>query len=299
MINSQDIEFFSVIADSPSLAAAARKLNVTPPSVTQRLQALERKMSVTLVDRNLRTTKLTQEGKKLAREGREILLALEALQNDLLSNQSMIEGKLNVLAPLGFGTTHIAPLIARFQHQYPNLVIDLTLTDKPSWSHPIKPDVMIYIGQLKDSSLRCIHLVENKRYLLASPDYLACAASLKTPEDLHQHSCIALKENDEDVTMWKFNLPSKQMISIRIEPKLSCNVGQVAKQWALDGYGIIQRSEWDVRKEIDRGLLVPVLTDYQLPKANIVALVSAEKSKRSRKLSLFLDYLSNHLPQRW
>ncbi|UTM60025.1 LysR family transcriptional regulator [Photobacterium sp. CCB-ST2H9] len=299
MINSQDIEFFQVVAGSPSLAAAARKLNVTPPSVSQRLQALERKLNVTLVDRNLRSTRLTSEGQRLAREGHSILLALEALQNDLLSNQSMIEGKLNVLAPLGFGSAYIAPLIAAFQQHYPNLVIELTLSDNPSWSHTLEPDVMIYIGQLRDSSLKCIHLANNRRFLLASPAYLASAPPLNTPEDLHKHACIALKENNEDVTMWKFNPQSRQSISIRIEPKLASNVGQVVKQWALAGHGVIQRSEWDVRKEIDADRLIPLLTDYALSPANIVALVSAEKSKRSRKLSLFLDYLKENLPRQW
>ncbi|WP_268989720.1 LysR family transcriptional regulator [Vibrio nigripulchritudo] len=244
MLTSQDLEFFDTIANSQSLAAAARTLNVTPPSISQRLQALEKKLNVKLVERSVRSTTLTEEGEKLAKRGRKLLVDIESLQNEILADKQVIEGELRVLSPLGFGIDYIAPLVTEFQERYPNIDIDLTLSDIPRWTDRQHPDVMVYIGELKNSSLKCIHLAENRRLLLASPHYLRNSAPLLCPQDLHKHQCIALRENDEDVTMWKFEAADNQPpTGVRIHPKLSSNVGQVIKDWAIDGRGIIQRSE--------------------------------------------------------
>jgi DNA-binding transcriptional LysR family regulator len=299
MLTSQDLEFFETIANSPSLAAAARSLNVTPPSISQRLQALEKKLNVKLVERSVRSTTLTEEGEKLASKGRKLLVDIESLQNEILADKHIIEGELRVLAPLGFGIDYVAPLITEFQERYPNIDIDLTLSDIPRWTDRQHPDVMVYIGELKSSSLKCIHLAENRRLLLASPSYLKKSPSLLCPQDLHNHQCIALRENDEDVTMWKFeatkNLP---LTGVRIHPRLSSNVGQVVKDWAVEGQGIIQRSEWHVTRELKSGELVSLLPEFPLPRADVVALVSDDRQQRPMKVNLFLDFLKARLVNR-
>jgi DNA-binding transcriptional LysR family regulator len=296
MVTSQDLEFFDAIARTRSLAAASRRLHVTPSSTSQRLQTLERKLNVKLVERGVRTTSLTPEGEKLALHGRKLLKEIEALHNEIVANKQVIEGDLRILAPLGFGVAFIAPLLAEFQTNYPQLNIDLKLSDVPKWSDAQDPHVMIYIGQLKDSSLKCITLGENRRLLLAAPSYLENAPPLETPQALKQHQCIALKENDEDVTNWKFtHRNTMEPITVKIDPKLSSNVGLVVKNWAIAGRGIIQRSEWDVTQELRRGELVPLLTDYLQPQADIVALVSDERSTRPLKLNLFLDFIKSKL----
>lgn len=296
MLTSQDIEFFINLATSSSLAATARKLNVTPPSISQRLHALEKKLGLKLVERSAKTIALTAAGEMLAEKGKLLLSDLAVLEDDILSNKLAISGQIKVLAPLGFGTQYIAPLIAEFQEIHPLTVIDLVLSDNPQWSDKQSPDVMIYIGQLKDSSLKRIFLAKNKRLLLASPEYLLSAPPINNPNDLIQHKCIALRENNEDVTLWKFNNHAlTQSLGVRITPVLSSNVGQVVKNWALDGRGIIQRSEWDVNKELGQGKLSILLPEYTLPSADIVALVSAARDKRPRKINYLIDFFKQHL----
>ena len=102
--------------------------------------------------------------------------------------------------------------------------------------------------------------------------------------------------NAEDVTMWKFNVPIiDKHESIRIIPKLSSNDGRVIKQWALEGHGIILRSEWDVAAEIKSGALVQLLIDYELPSANIVALLGTEQRARAGRTTKVLELLKSNI----
>jgi len=141
-------------------------------------------------------------------------------------------------------------------------------------------------------------LAPNKRFLCASPSYLRKYGEVCEPADLRHHHCIALRENAEDVTMWKFNEPivGKQQ-SIRISPKLASNDGRVIKQWALEGQGIILRSEWDVAAELKSGALVQLLSGYELPDANIVALLGTEQRARAGRTTKFLELLKNNIGQ--
>lgn len=299
MLNSLDIDFFLHLASSRSLADTARKLNVTPPSISQRLNLLEKKLAVKLVERGARSIALTPAGEILAHQGKDLMLDLGALANHLQENKYALSGKIRVLAPLGFGTQHIAPIVATFQKQHPLTEIDLMLSDNPQWSEQQRPDVMIYIGHLKDSSLKRIFLAKNKRLLLASPDYLLTASPLKTPQDLKFHQCIALRENNEDVTLWKFTHQlSGENVGVRISPMLSSNVGLVIKNWAIDAMGIIQRSEWDVTEELKTGKLVNVLPEYQLPSADIVALVSTNREKRPQKVTELIDFFKQKIQEK-
>lgn len=299
MLSSQDIEFFITVAGSRSLAAAARKLNVTPPSVSQRLQNIERKLGVKLIDRNARITSLTTEGEVLASKGQALLQDLEHLTQDLSEKKLAISGDLKLVSSLGFGEKHIGPLAAEFQQPYPSLRIELNLSDIPKWSAHNSPDIMFYIGHLQDSALKRIVLSKNRRLLLASPAYLESAPVLEQPKDLEQHRCIALRENDEDATMWRLtHTTTKCETSVRVVPVLSSNVSRVTKDWCIDGQGIIQRSEWDVQEELKIGKLVRVLADYQLQEADIVALLSSEQFHRSQKVTAFLEYVKQRLPER-
>lgn len=296
MINSDDLRFFQMIATHSSLAATARSLNVTPPTITQRLQNIEHKLKLKLVDRHARSITLTDEGILLAERAAIILGEMDDLHEYLYSQRNEVSGCLKVLAPLGFGREYIAPLIIKFQQQYMNMSVELELSDNPDWATKHSWDIIIYIGELRDSSLRLITLAENNRFLCASPSYISKYGQVNEPADLRRHHCIALRENDEDVTMWKFNsLNANKVESIRITPKIACNDGRVIKQWALDGYGIISRSEWDVAPELKDGSLVRLLSDYELPTANIVALLGTDQRSRSERTTKFLELLKKNI----
>ena len=298
MLTSEDLRFFYVISTQPSLTAAARKLNVTPPTVTQRLQAIESKVSVKLVQRQARGISLTEDGYLLQKKARFILAELDQIHTLMASKKNLISGTLKVLAPLGFGNDYIAPLVGEFHQQHPNLIVELELSDNPSWAESHKWDIIIYIGELRDSTLKLATLAPNQRFLCASPHYLKNHGPLKSPRELRDHICIALRENSEDVTLWRFtHNDSQEQESIRITPTFTSNEGSVGKNWAIAGHGIIMRSEWDVQPELNSGRLVQLLPDYSLPSADIVALLGTDSGARSARTAHFLQLLKARFAQ--
>ncbi|WP_312740308.1 LysR family transcriptional regulator [Cedecea neteri] len=297
MINSDDLAFFRTIATHSTLAAAARAMNVTPPSVTQRLRGLEQKLGVDLILRPSRQVSLTDEGSLLLSRAEKILTELAGLQSALDDRRQQVRGKLRVLAPLGFGNDYIAPLLGEYAAQHESLEVELTLSDDPHWATLHKWDLVVFIGELRDSSMYCIKLAPNQRFICASPDYLNRKGTPLTPEQLGEHDCIALRENSEDVTLWRFSGP-KGDCPQRISPKLSSNEGRVVKEWALAGRGIIMRSEWDVLPQIHSGELVRLLPDYTLPDADIVALSGTPQAERSPRAQKFIELLKARLAGR-
>jgi DNA-binding transcriptional LysR family regulator len=300
MLTSDDLRFFCVLAQQNSLAATARALNVSPPSVTQRLQAIEEKLRLTLLNRKGKNTSLTDEGILLFERAKLILAEFDDLESSLTIQKTGLVGRLSILAPFGFGNQFIAPLAAKFQEEHENLTVDLTLSDNPQqmsrdW------DILIHIGELRDSTLVKVVLAANQRYLCAAPTYIEKHGIPSSIADLRHHQCIALRENAEDVTLWKIQAPNEKKIeSIRINPKLASNDGRVVKQWALAGYGIMQRSEWDVAEELHDGSLVRVLPRHKLPSADVVALFGSKEGNRSARTKLFLAALKQVLsPNPW
>jgi len=296
MLDSRDLRFFVTIANQPSLAAAARVLNVTPPTVTQRLQLIESRLQLKLLERTSGKMRLTEEGEVLIQRANSILAELDDLETALYNNREQVRGRLRVLAPLGFGNEYIAPLLAEFRQLHPNLEIELRLSDQPRWLEGDSWDLMIYIGELRDSTLILHKLAPNRRIACASPDYLKKAGTPRQPDELKDHHCIALRENEEDVTLWRFqHRREKQQQAIRISPQLACNEGSVVKQWAKQGLGIIVRSEWDIAPQLESGELVSILEDYQLPDADIVALTSSDNRSQAARTQEFLRYLKEQL----
>ena len=268
MITTEDLKFIATIANHRTLADAARALNITPPSVTLRLQHIERKLSIQLIQRPSRVVSLTEEGQILLERGLSILRELDELQEQLDERKELVCGKLRVLAPLGFGNDYVAPLLGEYKRKHPQLDIELELSDNPIWSSHHKWDIIIYIGALNDSSLKMITLATNQRFICASPTYIQAMGCPETPQALVNHQCIALRENNEDVTLWQFtHVEDGKHEVIRINPALASNEGRVIKDWAMAGLGVIMRSEWDVQPQINNGELVRLLPNYSLPNA--------------------------------
>ena len=297
MVNSADLRVFHVVVEQKSMVAASRVLNVTPSSITQRIRQLENKMETKLINRGPKGIELTEEGELFHSQVEDIVSSIEHLEGLFTENKTEIKGTLKILAPLGFGNAHIADIVGNFNKIHPQLKIELELSDKPNWSECHKWDMIIYIGELRDSSLKLVKLASNKRFICASSKYLELNGIPQTPKQIREHDCIALKENSEDVTLWRF---SKNGIeeSIRITPKLSSNEGGVVKKWALSDLGLILRSEWDIKTELVQGRLVRLLPNYTLPDANIVALLRSDISTRQAKTREFLDYLKQEISER-
>jgi DNA-binding transcriptional LysR family regulator len=299
MISSEDLRFFDVLTKSASLAEAARKLDVTPPAVTQRLRALEARIGIRLIDRSGRKMTLTDEGALVASHGTIVAEAMEALSEALANRKKAVSGHLRVAAPHGFGRIHVAPVVDAFAKAHPGVTVSLELSDRPGAQLVESSDVIIHIGPPGPLNQVVTTLAPNRRILCASPDYLADAAPVQSPSDLMRHRCLVVRENDEDVTLWRFLHASREPETVRIRPTMCSNDGAVIRDWALEGQGVAIRSEWNVAADLAAGRLKRVLPSWEVPPADVVAMLGT-RFGRSARTTAFLAMLRQYLsPAPW
>ncbi|WP_293605653.1 LysR family transcriptional regulator [Polaromonas sp. UBA4122] len=284
-----DLRFFVALTESGSLAEAARRMDVTPSAVSQRLRQLETRLSLHLVHRSTRRFSLTDEGELFNAGAVGLLADLDDLTDTLRARSGEVAGTLHVCGPLGFGRHHLAAAIADFHTLHPRLIVSLSLSDVVPEADANRFDMIVHIGNLTDSSMVAYPIAPNARFVCAAPDYLARPPAPREPQELATHHCIVLRENQEDVTLWRFR-KSRNEVSVRVPAILSSNDGDVVRQWALRGKGVIMRSEWDVAENLAAGRLVRVLKDWRLPDADVVALVDRRHGMAAR-VKLFLSFL--------
>jgi DNA-binding transcriptional LysR family regulator len=299
MLNSDDLAFFNMLASSATLAECARRLDVTPPAVTQRLQALEARIGIRLIDRSGRTLSLTDEGALVAAHGSVVAEALDALADALASRKQQVRGHLRVAAPHGFGRLHVATVADAFAKAHPGVTISLDLSDHPGARLMESSDVIIHIGPPGPMNQVVTTLAPNRRILCASPDYLASAPPIRVPEDLARHRCLVVRENDEDVTLWRFQHASRAPSAVRIHPAMSSNDGVLVRDWALAGQGVAMRSEWNIAEDLASKRLKRVLPGWEPPPADVVAMLGT-RAGRSARTTAFVAMLREALsPPPW
>jgi DNA-binding transcriptional LysR family regulator len=301
MITLDDLRFIDALSRTGSLSAAARALNVTLPALSMRLKRLESQLGVRLVVRNSRSMRFTNEGENFVSEAQVLVKRIEALPRTLNIGNNDLIGPLKIVAPFGFGRTYIAPIVAQFSELHPAVLPELHLSDNP-WKANEGADVVINIGEMKDSSWVAHLLARNERWVCASPKYLSDRGTPSHPRELLKHSCLTVQENAEDVTLWHFRKkssapPRKRSESVRISPILKCNDGEVVRNWAVKGLGCVLRSEWDATPLIKQGRLQRILQGWEFQSANVMALVP-EKREISARVDRFVKFLKKQFARR-
>lgn len=288
-----DLGFFSTLAASGSLGAAARELGVTTPAVSKRLAHMEARLGVTLVTRTTRRMSLTPEGELYLECARRVLGELDTLAQALGQSRAVPQGPLRVNATLGFGRRHVAPVISRFVKRYPEVQVQLQLSVDPPPLTDDTFDVCIRFGAPPDARVVARRLAPNRRLLCASPAYLARRGTPKTPADLARHDCIGIRQGDEAYGVWTLQpgRSRRRPEPVKVRGTLTTNDGEIAVGWALDGHGIVMRAEWDVAHHIASGRLVQVLPAYRTPDADIHAVYPHRRQVASR-VRAFVDVLA-------
>ncbi|HDS1736351.1 MULTISPECIES: LysR substrate-binding domain-containing protein [Pseudomonas] len=303
MSPTSELAFFALLTRLGSLAATARELNLTPPAVSKRLNQLERRLGVRLLNRTTRSISLTAEGELYLVNAQRILGEIEEMERQVSSSRAEPKGLLRVNAPLGFGRTHVGPAISSFAKRYPEIEVQLQLSDRPINLPDDAIDVAIRFGELPDSRLIARKIAANRRRLCAAPAYLQAHGYPEKPKDLAQHNCIVLRQNDSAFGSWRLSR-GKLTESVKVGGSLSTNDGEVALNWALEGHGILMRAEWNLAGHLRSGRLVEVLSDYETPPADIYA-VYLERLNLSAKVSFFIEHLREFFrskadsPQAW
>eukprot|EP01034_Spumella_vulgaris_P023441 gene23441-29659_t len=221
---------------------------------------------------------------------RSILAEMADLEQQLGASRSTPSGLLRVNATLGFGRSHIGPLISRFVRQYPQVDAQLQLSVDPPALTDDAFDVCIRFGPPPDTRVIARKIASNQRLLCASPAYLQAHGEPKTPAELTRHNFISIRQGGEAYGVVKLTR-GKQGSSeaIKTRGNLTTNDGSIAVQWALDGHGLLLRAEWDIRQHLASGQLVQVLPQHHTPDADIYAVYPAQH-KSAARVRAFVDF---------
>lgn len=297
----EDIKVFITVARLMSFSRAAELLLVSPAYVSKRIKLLEENLGQTLLLRSARTISLTHEGRIVLKSGEQLLLELDNMHNALKACREEIRGELRVSCSTGFGSAYLNPFILALRANYPQLGIDLTLTDRSVDIISENIDLDIYIGGTIPDHYIAKRIAKNRRILCAAPVYLAQNGYPTHPQELEkQHFCITIKKRNQAPAQWKLQHQTESMM-IAPNSKLMVNNGDVAKQWCLGGEGILLRSLWSVLPELETGKLTRVLTKWHQP-ADVYAVYS-RTTRNNANLRVFIEnleqYLSKHLPHQF
>ncbi|MFC5551537.1 LysR substrate-binding domain-containing protein [Massilia aerilata] len=296
--HTADMDFFVLVARHGSLAAAARALDLTPPAATKRLAQLEARLGVRLVNRTTRRISLTGEGEIYLLHATRILDSIREMEDAVAGGRAALKGLLRVNATLGFGRTTIAPIVSAFAQRYPQVEVQMEVTDRPVDLADGGIDLAIRFGALPDKRLNARRVMSNRRFLCASPLYLQRHGLPASLADLTRHRCIVHRQNDEAHGVWRFysGEGDEHGEVVKVHGALSSNDGDIVLGWALDGHGILVRSEWDLARYVESGRLQIVLPQYRLPSADLFVYYLNRRNQAARTRA-FIDFLVEHFSQ--
>jgi LysR family transcriptional regulator, transcriptional activator for dmlA len=293
-IQPSDLGFFSALASAGSLSAAARELGITTPAVSKHLALMESRVGVSLVNRTTRRMSLTPEGELYLEHARRILGEIDDMAQLLGVSKATPQGLLRVNATLGFGRSHVAPLISRFVRKHPLVEVQLQLSVNPPPLTEDAFDVCIRFGAPPDSRVIARRIAANRRLLCAAPVYLAKHGTPKVPNDLTKHNCIGIRQGEEAYGVWRLASGRGRLAdaeAVKTRGNLTTNDGEIAVTWALDGHGILMRAEWDIERFLKNGRLVQVLPQYATPDADIYA-VYPQRHQLAARVRAFADFVA-------
>lgn len=287
MTNLGDLEIFTRVVASGSMSEAARELGLQTPIISKRIKRLEERLGSRLFHRTTRQISLTEAGEGFHERVLAALAGLEEAEAFLAGRSSAVTGRLRVSAPTSFGRMHIAPYLTRFFSLYPDVELQLTLTDAFQDLVAEGFDLAIRIGELPSSSLVARKLAAVRRILCATPDYVERHGAPSAIEDLERHICIPAHNN----AYWHLSGPNGP-VALRPVGPLSTNSSEVVREAVLSGLGIAFRSTWDVGPDLRAGRLVQVLPDWEGSSDVGLYAVYPSRQHLPAKVRAFIDFLA-------
>jgi len=279
--------FVDVVAKG-SLSAAARAEGIAPAMIGRRLDALEERLGVKLLQRTTRKIALTHEGTAFLEDCQRILAELEDAETAVSERSARANGHLLISAPAGFGRQHVAPLLPSFLAEHREVTLTLSLNDRVVDLIGEGIDVAIRIASLSDSNLIGVKLADNKRVIVASPAYLKRHGTPHSLDELAKHNCLAIS-SDGSQRGWTFRQNGKN-VTLKVAGNMVCNDGEVLHDWALSGKGLAWRSMWEVGTEIESGQLQTVLDEFAAPGNDIYA-VFAQRRHLPLRIRALVEFL--------
>ena len=288
-----ELRLFTRIVAAGSLSEAARRMRSSLPAMSRRLAALEARLGVRLLTRGARRLTLTEEGSQLYERAVQILSEVDEAESEASARSKTPRGLLRVGAPLEIGRRRIAPLMAQFTRRYSAVQVELLLNDAILDVLGDELDVGLHVDRPSDGNVISRVLINSRRTVCASPDYLARHPAPASPADLRNHDCIRFLRGRHILDRWIFKENGK-VTETQVRGTLSSNNSEVVHAWALAGLGLALKAHWDLEMDIKAGRLLELLVPYACDEINLYA------SYRSRqhlplRTRVFIDFMASRL----
>jgi DNA-binding transcriptional LysR family regulator len=292
MAELERIRTFVKVVEAGSFAAAAARSTAATSSVARQIKSLEDELGVRLLNRSTRHLSLTEAGRHFYDRAATILNELNDAKHDAMSFQDSVKGTLRVSIRTSAGTTVIVPALPTLLERYPDLSLDLSLTDQRVELIANNIDVAVWMGPIPDGEIIARRLSPACRILSASPKYLERHGTPQTPQDLLKHNCIFYTGPDYG-NRWTFTREGRTE-QLLIRGNLRTDNGLVLLAAAQADQGIIVAQKWAVRRPLKEGRLVRILNDYviNLRREDAELYVVYPSSRGlSRSVRVFVDFL--------
>lgn len=293
----EDAMLFIKVVQAGNFTQAALQLSSSKSQISRRVANLEQRLNSQLLVRLPRGLKLTQAGEVFYQACLKIQQDFEQATIALQNKQSKTQGHLIITAPLTLGSEIIGPLLAKFMRLYPEITLELDLSDQPKSIAEDNYDLAIRAAsQLSDSNLKAKKLYSYGYTISASPEYVAKHGRPNNPQELTKHrviSCITQSASQAQ-NSWEFDYQGEKT-QIKLNSVAKVTHMTVQKKMALESVGIIRTPSYWVKSEIENGQLIALLDNYVAQESNIYA-VYKNIAHQPKKLSVLIDFLAEHLP---
>lgn len=285
MMNIDYVKLFVRIAHVNNISLAGKELGLSPAVASTHINKLEDELGVRLIHRTTRRVSLTEDGEAFLPHALDLIETLETARASVGTRRASPSGKLRVAASASFARMHLLPALKIFLHDYPQLDIDMHLSDRVMDMVEGGFDIAIRDASLQDSSLIGRKLAPVSRILCASPQYIAEHGEPITPSDLLQHDCI----NIIGLETWEFITPQGP-VAIKTHNRFRTDDGEAARIASLNGIGITLCSTWCCYQQVRKGELIQVLKDYPLVSSTAIWAVYPSSRLLAPKVRAFIDY---------
>lgn len=281
-----DLDVFARVAATGSMSQAARDLGISPPVISKRIKRLEERLGTRLLERTTRQIVLTEAGRGFQERVLAILAAVDEAESWAGQRASAVRGPLRVSAPTTFGRLHVAPHLVPFLARFPEISLDLSLSDGFVDVVGEGFDVAIRIADLADTSLVAKKLAPNHRVLCASPAYLDRHGAPQALADLARHQLLV-----HNADHWRLDGPDGPEI-VRVDSMIRTNSSEVIREAVIAGLGIALRSTWDVGPELRSGELRILLPRYRASRRVAIYAVYPSRRHLPQRTRVFIDFLA-------
>lgn len=282
-----DLEIFARVARTGNMSAAGREMGLSPAVVSKRVSLLEERLGARLFQRTTRQLTLTEVGEGFFKRVVDVLSLIEEAEDFVSRRNTRPRGVLKITAPTSFSRQHIAPYLSAFFLKYPEIEVDIHLSDNFVDIIRNGYDLAVRIGELKDSSLVARKLAPDNRVICASPKYLKERGVPKRIEELEFQNCLSAGAQEG----WRLDGPNGQQV-VRVKGNIRTNSSEFVREAMLAGLGIGLRSTWDVAHELKSGDLQIVLPEYRGSSAVAVYAVYPCREFMPAKVNVFIEFLA-------